>query len=106
MPNNNNFANLDEKLIVGKTNTKSDIYDDLVFCCRDIKNVIIPSFIKRILPYGFKKCLMIESIIIPRNLTIICEYAFYNCLRLQTVEIPSDSQLQIIGKNSFTEFKN
>ena len=47
-PKNEHFKYLDEnrKIIVGKSNSKSEIFDVLIFACIDIEKVFIPSTIK------------------------------------------------------------
>ena len=54
-PNNKNYKYLDEtqKIIIGKSDSKSDTYDKIVFSCRDIIRVTIPSSIKQIGSYAF-----------------------------------------------------
>ncbi|KAK8838436.1 hypothetical protein M9Y10_033062 [Tritrichomonas musculus] len=101
MPNNQHFMYLDDKILLGKTDQKSDIFDDLLFVRRDIEEVTIPSFIKRIAPHAFSHS-NIQSISIPPHITQICEEAFYYCEGLQEVEFQANSELQIIGKESFS----
>ena len=117
MPNNPYFSYLDEKFIVGKSNRLKDVYDILLFARRDIKDVVIPSFIESIGPYAFENCKKIrtikftsdskltkigkyafihskiESISFPSSLTQIGKKAFYQCKQLQKIEIPNDSNL-------------
>lgn len=80
MPNNKNYKNYDDKLIVGKSDVQKEEYDVLVFACRDAKTVTIPSNIKRI-----------ES------------YAFFGCKQLQCFEVPKNSELQSLGRNVFLQ---
>lgn len=67
------------KLIIGKSNLNSQIFDVLLFAHRNIEKVTIPSFIKKINSYSFNKC-----------------------ERLKTIEFPSDSKLEMIDKYSFS----
>ena len=82
MPNNPIYKNIDDKMIVGKSDPKSDIYDILVFARRDIEEAKIPSFIKQIAPF-----------------------AFQGCGKLKKVEFEKNSQLQIIGRHAFNDTK-
>lgn len=102
MPNNHHYTFFDEKMIIGKTDLQSDDYDILVFVCRNIDDIIIPSFIKIIASYAFSETL-IKNIYIPPLVTKICEGAFYNCNLLQEVEFSMESQLQIIEKDAFSK---
>ena len=79
-PKNKNYKNIENNLIVCKTDLKSDIYDYLLFCKRDIANITIPSYIKRIGKYSFHNCKYISHISFPQNseLEIIDDFAFYS----------------------------
>ena len=68
----------DDKCIIGKSIIEGGNFDSLIFCIRDIENVLIPNFIERIEPFAFNKC-----------------------DRLHGLEISNDSKLQVIEKNSF-----
>ncbi|KAK8892239.1 hypothetical protein M9Y10_029462 [Tritrichomonas musculus] len=96
---NPNFKNND-KLIIGKSDIKSDIFDVLEFASRDVKTVTIPSKIEKISPYSFQFS-SIEKVIISPSVTVIGEFSFSNCLKLADVEIPPDSQLEVIQNNAF-----
>ncbi|KAK8886506.1 hypothetical protein M9Y10_041970 [Tritrichomonas musculus] len=79
--NNKNFKYLDEshQIIVGKSQINSEEFDLLVFACRDVKTVFIPSSIK-----------------------VIGSYAFMHC-RLQKVTFEENSQLKTIEKKVFSK---
>lgn len=81
LPNNQSYAYLDDdhKIILGKTNVNEDKFDSIVFACRNIKQMTIPSFI-----------------------TVICPYSFENCKLLQSIEFESNSNLIKIGENAFS----
>ena len=64
---NENFIYLDNKMFLGKTDTKSDEYDVIIFARRDVKNVEIPSFINKNASFAFSES-QIESISFPKNL--------------------------------------
>ncbi|KAK8849967.1 hypothetical protein M9Y10_018560 [Tritrichomonas musculus] len=80
-PKNKNFMFLPDqnKIMIGKSNIEQDDFDILMFACRDIKNVVVPSYIKR-----------------------INSSAFFECRHLKNVEISDDSQLQSIGDCCFS----
>lgn len=100
--NNKYFKNheLDENLVVGRSSKDSSEFDVIVFLARDATEVVVPSNIKKILPFAFGFC-NIRSIKIPLHQTEICSNAFYGCEQLNNIEIPSDSELRIIGEYAF-----
>lgn len=61
----------DERLVIGKSDPTNDIYDA-------IKDVTIPSYIKRIATSAFSHS-HIEKIIITSQITGISEKAFFCC---------------------------
>ena len=89
-----------DKLIIGKSDTKSDKFDILHFVPRDLKEVTIPSFIKIIDAYSFSQS-KIKNIIIPQSVRQICEGAFSLCPSLRSVEIVSGSNLETIEDGAF-----
>lgn len=99
-PNNKNFMNIDDKMIIGKSDSDNDEYDVLLFVRRDIEKVTIPSFIKKIDAFSFSLS-SIKSIEIPQHVTDICENAFQFCVNLQKVTFQPNSELRKIGKNAF-----
>lgn len=124
-----NISYYDNKLILGKSDLKSDIFDIVYFARRDIKNVTIPSFIKQIAPYAFSECKQlqkvdfsenselnsiedfafslssIEFISIPSTVIKICGRAFFNCDKLKKVDFKSNSKLLSIDDYSFSYSK-
>ena len=100
MPSNNQLMNIDNKMIVGKSNLMSEEYDNLLFVRRDVKSLIIPSFIKRIGRYAFSES-CVENIFVPSQVREICEGSFFNCKKLEHVEISNKSELQTIEPLSF-----
>ena len=100
MPNNPIYKNIDDNLIVGKSDPKSDIHDVLVFASRNIKSLIIPPNIKIISSFVFAES-SIESITISPQIAKICEGAFFSCRKLKKVEILKNSELQIIDQIAF-----
>ena len=102
------------------------MFDILIFCRRDIKEVIIPPNIKIISSCAFDSCQQlqtmdlsnsfeliqfigkssfsdtsIENITIPPHVTSIESSSFSGCKRLKTVHIPLNSDLKYIDKETF-----
>lgn len=100
MPANNNFIYFNDNMIIGKLDQESKEYNYLIFIRRDMKSVIIPSFIKKIGSFAFSTCL-IEKIIIPPNIIEICKGAFYRCKKLKHVEVSDSCELKKIEELSF-----
>lgn len=99
-PTNKNFSYIDNKMIIGKNDPKSDNYDILMFVRRDIQRITIPSFIKQIGACPFSQSL-INEVFIPSQVMKIDKDAFAFCNELKKVEIPDDSQLRTIDKSAF-----
>ena len=104
-PKNKNFKLFDKKMIVGKSNINSEVYDILIFANRDIKEAIIPSSIKYISPFSFSYCSQLETIKFSEQpkIEIIGEYSF-SCSSLENIDIPKG--ITKIGRNSFMWCKN
>lgn len=79
-PKNPNFKYLDEgrKIIVGKSDKQQEKFDVVLFACRDIEDVTIPSYIKRLNSFSFQ-----------------C------CKKLKSISFSENSQLRTVGKSSF-----
>lgn len=99
MPKNEHFIYCDDKMIVGKNNNE---YNVLIFVRRDVKEINIPSFIRKIASYAFSET-QIETVSIPPNITHICEGAFFNCKNIKQIEILPNSQLLIVEKDAFSQ---
>lgn len=86
------FSYLDEekKVIVGKSNEKIDVFDTLVFVCRDVKKVTIPLSIKYISSFSFFNC-PINYIKIPKSVVRIENNAFNGCKLLKKIDFDEDS---------------
>ena len=100
MPNNPYFMCLNDQMILGKTNEKSDNYDDLIFVCRNIEKVTLPSFITQISSCAFSSSI-VSQVVTTSNITKIGQGAFSYCDNLKEVEFPPDSKLQTIEKDAF-----
>ncbi|KAK8865394.1 hypothetical protein M9Y10_010939 [Tritrichomonas musculus] len=125
-PNNNNFKIINQKMVVGKSNLKDEVFDVLVFACHDIIEAVIPSYIKCIGKKCFAGCTKlkiikfesnseltridyeafcnsaIEIITLPNHVKTIGEKAFSQCTQLKEIEISEDSELEFIDKNAFS----
>lgn len=88
---NNLFSILDHKLLVTKSDKSSQIFDCIVFCCRDAQEVEIPSFIKEIREYSFCGCSKLKSLKFDENSSLekIRRNAFIGCYSLSELVIPS-----------------
>ena len=103
IPNNNpNLIQYDNDLIIGKNDTKSDIYDVIQFYPRINRTITIPPFIRRIDSDSFAFC-FIANIVIPPKVTQIGKHAFHECQYLHTLECTEDSELDIIEDGAFAE---
>lgn len=91
-PNNKNYSFLDKekKIMIGKSDKNSDLFDEIIFACRDIEKAIIGPNIKRICTYAFAECENLSKIEFGENsqLEIINESAFKNCFSLRIIEFP------------------
>ena len=106
-----------DKIVVGKSDIKSDTYDTIVpFACRDIKKIKIPAFIKFIVPFAFDCYIKLtwlefannsqltiigqesfavksfKKIIIPPHVTQIHKNAFYDC-ELKNIEFAENTEI-------------
>lgn len=124
-PNNKNFIYLDNKLLIGKSDSKKDIYDVILFANRDINHIFIPSSITKIERYSFQQCtklkiiefaqksqltdienfafcyVPVEKIIIPEHVKKIEYNAFSDCKNIQIIEFPMNSEIKEIQTYAF-----
>lgn len=79
-PASSRYSYLNNKFLLAKSSPESDSYDVLLFARRDVSEVVIPSFIRKIGSFAFNNCEFIKSIVVPEDskLEIIEKYAFYN----------------------------
>ncbi|KAK8845986.1 hypothetical protein M9Y10_020924 [Tritrichomonas musculus] len=128
VPNDKENVTLyDDKLLLGKSFLDSDEFDILLLACRDVEEVKVPSFVKRIAPHAFSGCESLETlefsehsqlqiieelafaysalttIDIPPQVTSIESEAFLCCSSLKVVTFSEDSELKSIGKFAFSE---
>lgn len=126
-PQNRYFSFIENKYIIKKSDKKND--DIIVFACRDIEEINVPSFIKRIAANSFSNCSRlkkvsfsddshldsigkesffsssIEKISIPSNVTRIEKASFSSCRQLKSVEFPINSQINSIEAHLFENTK-
>lgn len=98
--NNSRYKWHEDKLLLGKSDPNSDKFNVIVFACRDIKNVSIPSSIIRIAPYAFCRT-QIKTITIPSGIKEICEGAFSRCNCMENFIFEKHSNFQEISKFTF-----
>lgn len=115
------------KVLLGKSDSKSEVYNVLLFAARDIEELEIPFYIKKISPYAFDNCFQLKkiefeqnselieigegafrstnivNISIPPSVIEIGNFAFLSCENLENIEIPKNSQLRRIGQKAFSE---
>ena len=120
-----NIKLIDNKFIVGKTDLKSDTFDVLHFACRDIEEIKIPSYIKRIESNAFDDCeslkkvefepnsqlqfigddafssASIDCIDLPSKLIEIGKYSFSHCTNLRKFNFSNDSMFEKFGSEAF-----
>lgn len=59
---NNFFSYIDNQLLVRKSSENSQYYDVIKYANRNIEEVVIPSYIKKIDDYSFENCKQLKSI--------------------------------------------
>ena len=125
-PSNGQFKFIDDKYLIGKSDSNKEEFDILLFVRRDINEFSIPSNIKIISSCALEYCIKLikidfslksnlqtidkfafsntalKEISILSKVSIICENAFSNCTILTKVEIPPNSNLQTIEKYAFS----
>lgn len=124
---NSTFFVMNSNIVIGKSDLLNDQYDTIFFACRDIKEAIIPNYIKRINNYAFSECTELTSVefecdsnlcfigkesfyessikrlLIPQTVIQICEGAFKKCKHLKTAAFEEDTHLDSISKEMFAE---
>lgn len=102
---NKNFKYLNEeqKLIIGKSNSKTDDFDILHFVPRNVEKVSIPSQIKRISSFAFSFCVNLKSVDFENESKLesigVCAFAYST---LNKIMIPSS----LISINNGAFFKS
>lgn len=85
-----NIKLFEGKILLGKSNLKSDTFDVLLFAPRDSQTVIIPPSVEIISPDAFHLCSKLETVIFSHDskLRTICKGAFANS-SLNSLKLPS-----------------
>lgn len=126
---NKHFTFLDDKkrVVVAKSDPSNEDYDVIVYAIRNIRKVVIPSFVRSIRPYAFSDCIKLidiefsegsqlqsigssafnmasfDEIVIPSHVNFIGEYAFNLCKNLKKIEFEKNSELIEFNCNLFNE---
>lgn len=100
---NSNFRNIEGKMIVGKSDTKTEVFDLLVFANRNIEFAKIPESVRRVSSFSFSYCSRLKSVEFCSNIESIGEYSF-SCSSLREVKIPPN--VVKIERNCFMWCKN
>lgn len=90
-PNNPNLKYLDDnhKIILGKSDENIDKFDSIVFACRDIIEITIPSFIKTIKSFAFENCKKLKNVeFLPDSNLEVIETAAFSDTSLERITIP------------------
>lgn len=119
-----NFINLNNELIIGKSEPTKDVFDVIVLATKNIKKITIPSFIKRIGRHSFQNCSQLKTVIfnsdsklysiekfafdnssieeikIPSNVTQIQKCAFSSC-KINHIDFSQNNKLKRIEKFAF-----
>jgi len=74
--------------IIPTDGSVTSIASQAFYCCKDLKNVIIPNCVERIGSYAFFRCESITSISIPCGVTKIYSNTFSRCSSLVCVSLP------------------
>lgn len=113
-PQNKNFSYIDNKILFGKINKKSESFDTIYFCRRDLTQITIPSFIKLITSESFFRTQLnsisfeenssleiiekdsfcfnksLKKLILPSSLLLIGDEAFYGCEFITSILVHSE----------------
>ncbi|KAK8875922.1 hypothetical protein M9Y10_006100 [Tritrichomonas musculus] len=126
-PENQYYSTLNPKIIVKKSDKYGKRFDVIVFACRNIDRVVVPSYITRIASHAFSGCRYmqsiefprdskltriddfafafssIENIIIPTSIKVIGRRAFFGCRQLNNVKFSIEAQVDLIENGAFEE---
>lgn len=98
--NNNHFLHYQNKILLGKTDGKSDNFDIILFVHSSIESFTVFPYIKRIAAYSFDNCCKLQKVDFTHNTNLISiENHSFNCTGLKIIKIPS--KILTIGKNAF-----
>ena len=86
--NEQNIINYKDQFILGKSDSKNDIYDVLLFANQNLIDVTVPPFIKQIASGAFYHCNYNIKIEKQSLLELIDDYAFSENTVLEDIFIP------------------
>lgn len=113
-PQNKNFSYIDNRVLYGKINKKSESFDAIYFCRRDLTQITIPSCIKLITSESFFRTQLnsisfeqnsslekiekdsfcfnksLKNLILPSSLKEIGDEAFYGCEIITSILVLSE----------------
>lgn len=126
-PNNKHFTNLlNDKNLVYKSDKNNGAFDVLIWGKRNLTEIVIPSFVKKIDDFAFQFCYNLQkisfsdyselkslgncsfasckmsSISLPKNVAEIGHDCFSYCEYLKIIEFPEISHIQSLIYNIFT----
>ena len=88
------------QLLLGKSDTKSDTFDILIYTSKKAKFVDIPSSVKTINSYAFDNS-SVEKVVFNENIEKIGKNVFTNCSKLYQVDFPKKSKINKIPAQTF-----
>ena len=65
--------------------------EDAFVRCSTLKQIRLPSHLKRLTDHAFQECLCLENIVIPESVEVIGEGTFEDCINLKDIVILSDN---------------
>lgn len=104
-PKNKLFSYIDNKYLVSKSNSASDVFDILLYARYDIEEAVIPPQIEIIHENSFYDHPQLKSVISPKNSNLKCieDLSFYQST-ISKLVLPDS--LECIHPKAFTEIEN
>lgn len=122
---NSKYKVYEDKIVVGKSSIDSNVFDNLVFCLRNVEKVTIPSFVRKIESYAFQQSKVravdfeknsqlqiieeyafaessIEKFTVPLHLTKIYRSVFDSCSQLKLFDVSPNCELEKIDRDAFS----
>lgn len=105
-PKNEIFCYKDNKYLLVKSSKTSKIFDQIIFCRRDVIEATIPNYIKKIDAYSFSRCNQLKTVSFQDDSKVetIDNYAFSDSSLLESIVIPSSTKT--IGSSAFYNMTN
>ena len=97
------YIDIQHKIIAGKTDPQSPVFDLLIYACRDVQNANIPASIRHISSYAFQGCKNLQTLQFAAGSSIntLGDRCFCECESLLHVSLPAG--LQKYGEFIFRE---